>query len=55
VNCLSLALAVAVLFAIKKKGTKILRFYFFWKCVEIFLLPLLEILTLVAEKKEGVS
>lgn len=48
INCISFILGIGILFVIYKQNIRLLRLYFFWKCVEVFLIPLFEILILVS-------
>lgn len=43
IQAVSLVLAIAGLWAIVRKKTRVLRFYFWWKCIEVIAIPIFEI------------
>jgi hypothetical protein len=45
----SLVLAVAGLYAIAYKKIKLVRFYFAWKCVEVCIIPIFELIIVLVE------
>lgn len=47
INTVSLVLAFGCLYAIAKQNIKVLKFYFWWKSVEIVIVPIFEIIILV--------
>jgi hypothetical protein len=44
---ISLILAILALFAIARKSNKVIRIYFMWKVLELFMIPVLEIIILI--------
>ena len=51
-NSTCLALAIASLFAISSKNLRILRFYYAWKCLEVVVIPIFEIIILTLTVKQ---
>lgn len=51
-NIICLVLAVISLIAIAKKKVTYLRYYFYWKCLEIVIIPIFEIFSIVSHKKK---
>lgn len=46
-------LAIAALVAIAKKKIKLMKIYFTWKCAEVFILPIFEIVIVFIKSKSG--
>ena len=47
-NSICLVLAFACLYAINIKHLRLLRFYYIWKCIEVVVVPLVELIILAA-------
>lgn len=45
----SFVLAIAGLYGVVKKNMRILKFYFYWKCVEAIVIPIFELVIVFAE------
>jgi hypothetical protein len=52
INAVSLTFAIIILFMIKSKNTKVIWIYFWWKCIEIVLMPTFEIIEIVRQKNK---
>jgi hypothetical protein len=50
-NCTCLALAVGSLFAIQRKNVRVLRLYYAWKCLEVVIIPIFELIILTVSAK----
>jgi hypothetical protein len=51
VNIICFIFAVAAIFAIAKKHIKLMKIYFTWKCLEVLIIPIFELLILFVEIK----
>ena len=54
-NSTCLALAIASIFAISAKNLRILRLYYAWKCLEVVLIPIFELIILTLSAKQPSS
>jgi hypothetical protein len=47
INGICFFLAFACLYGIAKKSIKVLKFYFYWKCMEVIVIPLFELVLIL--------
>ena len=52
INGISFILAFACLYAIIKMNIKIMKFYFIWKCIEVVIIPIFEIVIFIISIRE---